>query len=458
MCRNSFSGNIPRSLFALPSLLELRLSYNQFNGTFQLDNFQSLPNLTFLSLSGNSLLVDVGNVNSISYGGLTLKELGLASCNLSSFPDFIKHLDLEELGLANNSIAGEVPSWDWGKRLWYLDLSFNLLTNLQKPYHIPASLRYLRLASNQLKGELQMSIPLQSELSKLFLANNTFSGSIPISLCNATHLDFLDMSRNKLSGSIPPCLLENISVLDLSRNNISGSIPLRSLENISVLDLSQNNISGNIPDTFSMVCELGYLDLNNNALEGKIPKSIGSCMWLQYMNVGNNMINDTFPCMLSPGLIALVLHSNRFHGDLRCHGNWPSLKVLDVSSNHFSGSLESMDFSSWTAMVLPSGGDFGGTFGGKLDVALIIKGKMLEFHKIWSDFSTIDLSSNSFYGKIPNAIGDLNYLHQINFSHNALNGSIPKSFGRLSNLESLDLSVNQLAGRIPEELGGLTFL
>ncbi|XP_042015149.1 receptor-like protein 7 isoform X2 [Salvia splendens] len=432
--RNSFSGNIPQSLFALPSLLYLFLGYNQFNGTFQLDNFQSLPNLTSLDLSGNSLSVDTGNVNSSSYGGLKLKGLGLNSCNLSSFPDFVKHnMDLKYLDLSNNSIAGEVPSWVWGKRLGYLNLSFNLLTNLQKPYHIPASLESISLESNQIKGELQLSIPLDSQLWSLSLANNSFGGSIPISFCNATNLQNLDMSRNKLSGSIPRCLLENISDLDLSRNNISG----------------------NIPDTFPMVCSLYYLDLNNNALEGKIPKSIGSCMNLGYMNVGNNMINDTFPCMLPSTLLVLVLHSNRFHGDLRCNKNWPSLKILDVSSNHFSGSLESIDFSSWTSMMR---GYLDGEFERKLDVALIMKGQMVELYKIWEDFSTIDLSSNSFYGKLPNAIGDLTSLHQLNLSHNALDGSIPKSFGRLSNLESLDLSVNQLAGQIPEELGGLTFL
>ncbi|KAL1542453.1 hypothetical protein AAHA92_26549 [Salvia divinorum] len=176
------------------------------------------------------------------------------------------------------------------------------------------------------------------------------------------------------------------------------------------------------------------------------------------MNVGNNMMNDTFPCMLTPWLIALVLHSNRFHGDLRCHNSWPSLKILDISSNHFSGSLEPVNFSSSTAMALPSDGNWGYGPAYEFGVTLIIKGQMLEFHRIQLDFSTIDFSSNSFYRMIPNAIGDLTSLRQLNFSHNALNGSIPKSFGRLSNLESLDLSVNQLAGPIPEELGGLTFL
>ncbi|KAG6424303.1 hypothetical protein SASPL_114718 [Salvia splendens] len=84
-------------------------------------------------------------------------------------------------------------------------------------------------------------------------------------------------------------------------------------------------------------------------------------------------------------------------------------------------------------------------------MTIIVKGQTLEFRTIWEDFSAMNLSSKSFYGKL---IGDLTSLHHLNFSHNALNGSIPKSFGKLKNLESLDLSV----GSIPEELGGLTFL
>ncbi|KAL1542443.1 receptor-like protein 35 [Salvia divinorum] len=513
---NSFSGNIPRSLFALPSLLELDLSDNQFNGTFQLDHFRSLPNLTLLDPSGNSLSIDAGNVNSSSYGGLQLKGF-----------EFIKHLDL-----SNNSIAGEIPSWIWGTQLEYLDLSFNLLTNLQKPYYIPPTLYTIYLQSNQLRDELHLPVSFESELYSLNLADNKLSGSIPTFICNATqlidldlsgnklsgsiptclgnatqletldlsgnklsgsiptclcnatqlsHLDLygnklsgsiptclcnatlidLDLSGNKLSGSIPACLLINIRVIDLSGNNISGGIPPFPLQMIGFLDLSQNYISGSIPDIFPTDCGLTYLYLNNNTLEGKIPKSLGRCTQLKYMNVGNNMMNDTFPCMLSPTLRVLVLHSNRFHGQVRCHISWLNLQILDISSNHFSGSLESINFSSWMAMELPSDGKLrDGNYDDMYSsgLTLIVKGQMMELYKIWADFSTIDLSSNSFYGKIPNAIGNLTSLHQLNFSHNSLNGSIPKSFGQLKNLESLDLSVNQLAGQIPEELGGLTFL
>ncbi|XP_057789417.1 receptor-like protein 7 [Salvia miltiorrhiza] len=438
---NSLSGNIPHSLFALPSLLELHLSYNQFNGTLQLENFPSLANLTRLDLSRNRLSVDVGNLNSTSYGNLQLKELRLSSCNLSRFPNFIKHLDMELVDLSYNRIGGEIPSWIWGTQLQSLNLCFNLLTDLQKPYHIPASLQVLYLDSNQLKGELHLTIPPASQLRSVSLANNSLSGSIPTSFCSATNLGVLDLSRNGLSGSIPPCLLENISELDLSRNNISGSIP----------------------DNFPVYCFLSYLNLNNNSLQGKIPKFFKSCQRLMFLNVGNNNINDSFPCMLSSTLRFLVMHSNKFYGEVRCRNSWEDLQILDISSNQFSGNLESINFSSWKTMMIQNDeqfrhgdSDYYSALWRSTRVELILKGINLEFHM--PKFYNIDFSNNNFGGEIPNAIGDLTSLHQLNLSHNALNGSIPNSFGKLRNLESLDLSGNRLTGAIPVELAGLTFL
>ncbi|KAG6404600.1 hypothetical protein SASPL_136850 [Salvia splendens] len=476
---NSFSGNIPRSLYALPSLSELTLRLNQFNGTFKLDNLLSLTNLTYLGLSQNSLSVDVGNVDSRSYGRFQMKTLRLGSCNLSSVPNFIKRSRIERLELSDNRITGEIPSWIWGTQLVYLDLSSNLITDFQKPYHIPASLEHLFLDSNQLTGELQVPIPLESKLRYLDFADNNLSGPIPTFLCNVTHLEFLSLSGNKLSGSIPPCLLENIRGLDVNQNMINSSIPdhfpsdcrleflllnnntmegkiPKSLEycrRLKVIDIGNNNISSNIPDIFSMDCRLQYLALNNNSLEGKIPKSLKSCVSLEFMDVGNNKINDMFPCMLSSSLSVLVLHSNRFHGEVTCNMTWPVLRILDISSNHFSGYLESINFSSLRGMM-----QWSYVKSYKVGVTLIMKGIKLELEMICPDFGSIDFSCNNFIGEIPKAIGDLTSLHHLNLSHNAINGSIPWSFGNLTKLESLDLSRNQLIGPIPTGLGELTFL
>ncbi|KAH6787019.1 hypothetical protein C2S52_006571 [Perilla frutescens var. hirtella] len=453
---NRLEGPIPDSLFQLGNLEYLLLSHNLFNGTFPMEKLQSLPNLEVLKLSYNNLFVDTNNVSSTSHYP-KLRRLGLASCNLYNFPYFTTHSDVSDVDLSNNRIAGEIPSWIWGigAQLEVLNLSSNLLTGMQRPFHIPSSLNELDISSNRLRGELHLPIPSiknqQSSLLFLSLANNSLSGSIPTSLCNATDLSFLDLSLNKLSGDIPPCLLEN---------NL----------HLEVFNLGRNNISGHIPDNFSLSCRLRSFDLKNNNLQGKIPKSLERCKWLEFMNVGNNIINDTFPCMLSSSLRVLVLRSNRFHGGVRCRNSWPDLQIFDISSNNFSGNLEVINFSSWREMVIENDPQLSHNYLGsqmlqmssyyyyEVGVRLNMKGLEVELVKIWPEFTALDFSCNNFEGVIPNAIGDLRSLHLLNLSHNALNGSIPESFGKLRNLESLDLSQNQLAGVIPVELAGLTFL
>ncbi|XP_011005374.1 PREDICTED: receptor-like protein 12 isoform X2 [Populus euphratica] len=86
------------------------------------------------------------------------------------------------------------------------------------------------------------------------------------------------------------------------------------------------------------------------------------------------------------------------------------------------------------------------------------KGVEIEFEKIRSTLSILDLSNNNFIGEIPKVIGKLKGLQQLNLSYNFLTGQIQSSLGMLSNLESLDLSSNFLTGRIPDQLADLTFL
>ncbi|KAI6687539.1 hypothetical protein NL676_024367 [Syzygium grande] len=91
-------------------------------------------------------------------------------------------------------------------------------------------------------------------------------------------------------------------------------------------------------------------------------------------------------------------------------------------------------------------------------VTVSIKGKEIELQKIFTVFTTLDLSHNSFQGDIPGVIGHLRSLIGLNLSHNHLNGSIPMTLGNLIELEGLDLSSNKLSGEIPKVLGDLASL
>ncbi|KAK4492741.1 hypothetical protein RD792_000060 [Penstemon davidsonii] len=473
LSRNSLNGSIPQSLFKLERLNVLSLSFNFFNGTIELEKLQNLQNLTTLDLSYNNLSVVVRSSNNSEMPQFpNLSRLSLASCNLHEFPNLMKQTTLTHLDLSKNKITGEIPSWIWEMGLGHLNVSYNSLVDLQKPYNITSSDLYvLDLHSNKLRGKLPLppagagyvdyssnnfqetiSLGIGNVTLFLSLANNNLTGVIPTSLCKARYLEVLDLSGNFLSGGIPPCLLQNI-------------------ETLGVLNLGRNNISGDIPDTISANCGLQTLDLSKNNLEGRIPTSLANCKSLEVMNVGNNYINDGFPCMMknSSGLRVLVLRSNKFHGDIRCPGvdhSWPNLQIIDIAFNSFSGNLFPKSIESWKGMTLNNNDQdhlyfnlvSRDEFYYQDTVTVTIKDQQMELLKILTVFTSIDFSSNNFEGEIPETIGQLSMLYGLNLSHNSFTGTIPESIGNLTQLGSLDLSRNQLTGEIPEKLTRLTFL
>ena len=72
--------------------------------------------------------------------------------------------------------------------------------------------------------------------------------------------------------------------------------------------------------------------------------------------------------------------------------------------------------------------------------------------------TALNLSSNSLYGALPAALGDLTNLERLWLARNQLTGEIPPELGGLSNLDWLVLNENGLTGEIPPELGGLSNL
>ncbi|CAA2966775.1 receptor 12 [Olea europaea subsp. europaea] len=426
----------------------------------------------------NRLSVNASISSSSSYPFAQLNVLSLASCNLKSFPDLRNQSTLDFIDLSDNQIMGEIPNWIWevgNGSIALLNLSHNLLQDLQKPYIIQ-SVVYLDIRNNQFRGDLPI---LPSSARYIDFSSNNFTHYIPADISKSvSEALFFSLSNNSLMGDIPEsiCNSNYLRILDLSNNFLSGTIPkcLLSSQTLGVLNLGRNNLSGTIPDAFSRRCDLRTLDLSRNSLTGKIPGSLSHCKLLEVLNVGNNKVEGIFPCMLknSSSLRVLVLRSNRFHGELQCPGtnnSWPNLQIIDIAFNNFRGYLSPRFFLGWRGMMLDNDGlltdnlltlEFmdGVDVFYQATVTVTIKGLELKLVKILTAFTSIDLSSNNFRGEIPDTVGDLSSLYALNLSHNALIGQIPKSMGKLAQLESLDLSKNQLNGEIPKELTSLTFL
>ncbi|KAL1359969.1 hypothetical protein HN51_005299 [Arachis hypogaea] len=527
LSHNRLEGQIPLSFFQLKGLQFLQLSENEFNGSIHLDVLHNLPSLHTLGLSNNNLSVYIPPFNddhSLSSFPI-MKYLLLASCKLGEFPGFLRNQSqLHALDLSNNQIHGPIPNWIWRfESLVYLNLSKNFLTSLEGPLeNLNSNLYILDLHSNQLPG----SIPTFTKYAvHLDYSSNRFS-YVPSTLDKyIPSLFYFSLSNNSLRGNIDDsfCKFSSLRLLDLSYNSFKGSIPkclTRKNSTLRVLNLAKNKLIGYVSDRISSSCNLRFLDLNSNTLVGPIPKSLSNCQKLQVLNLGNNHFSNEFPCFLGniATLRVLILRSNRLHGPVKCqhsNRNWEMLHIVDLASNNFSGMVSGSLLQRWSRMM---GDDneahqkFGNLFfdmfdnhdtirfkdlftvidkdlviklnkllggepysvidhifayyvtanelGGRYLDSVTIVGKNLHLNyiKIPSIFTALDLSSNHLEGPIPEELVNLRALHVLNLSHNAFSGHIPSSIGNLMNLESMDLSYNNLSGRIPTEISSLYFL
>ncbi|WRX12090.1 Leucine-rich repeat - like 10, partial [Theobroma cacao] len=457
---NILSGPIPESIFKLENLELLFLQDNQLNGILKLDSFLELKNLTGLQLTGNNL--SLLNTVGINATAPKFKILGLGSCDLSEFPDFLRSQDeLEFLTLDDNNIHGQIPKWFLrvGKEtLWCLNLGFNFLTRFEEfPVVLPwTSLEFFSLKSNMFRGPLPHPPP---SIVYYDFSNNSLSEEIPPILYNLSFLVALDLSDNNLTGMLPRCLV-----------NLSDSL--------QVLNLRNNHFAGAIPSTYTKSCGLRMMDLSQNQLKGRIPRSLAHCTKLEFLNLGNNLINDTFPSWLGtlPELKVLILRANGLHGVIgkpQAKLEFSKLQVIDLSDNSLRGKLPSEYFNIWVAMELANTNSLSPYMNANTSfqtteyewsnyynyvVTLANKDRDLRYEKVPDSISAIDWSSNQFQGEIPEVIGNLKLIRMLNLSNNNITGHIPSSLGEIMNLESLDLSRNKLSGQIPQQLANINFL
>ncbi|XP_060195969.1 receptor-like protein 9DC1 isoform X3 [Lycium barbarum] len=387
-----------------------------------------------------------------------------------------------ELNLCGSQLQGKFDSNSslfQLSNLKRLDLSFNDFSGslispkfgpISKPIWNLTSIQWLDLSNNSFTGKIQ---DFKSKtLYSIFLNHNQLQGPIPKSLLNQQHLRNLFLSQNNLSGQIDStiCNLKKLILLDLGSNNLEGSIPqcLGEMSRLQALDVSYNSLSGTINTSFRIGNTLQIIKLDGNKLQGKLPRSLINCKNLTLLGLGNNELNDTFPNWLGTltYLKILRLRSNKLHGpikDSRAENLFAQIRIIDLSSNGFSGELPVSLFENFRAMKTIDENNGTREYVAKTGFytsSLIVttKGLDIELPRVLTTNIIINLSSNRFGGYIPSIIGDLIGLRTLNLSHNGLEGHIPASLQHLSVLESLDLSSNKIGGEIPQQLASLTSL
>ena len=354
----------------------------------------------------------------------------------------------------------------------------------------------LRLPGQELDCTLPESVGNLAYLQRLDLEDNYIFGEVGslFSTLESVPLHSLHMGLNYLSGKLP-CLptaadvpLSALAYIDLGANHIKQDIEACFFTPaLEIVNLMGNFLTGLFPKSLPSSTKMLHLDLSwqdeQDLLTGELPDFT---VWpnLEYLNLARNGINGSFP-VLPESLVVVRLHENKIEGEMPSDlGEFPRLKMLEVTYNRLSGplpetlpdSIESLQMGeNQFSGPIPGMEWFGHYEGPRGLQELRLGGNRLtglippelgQLGELWG----LDLSDNLLEGALDilvEGIDDGNQLVNLNLADNNLTGAIPEGISKLHSFQDdyepppywegekaavFDISNNKLEGQIPTML------
>lgn len=241
------------------------------------------------------------------------------------------------------------------------------------------------------------------------------------------------------------CEGNKVTQIQVQGVGLSGPLPqnFNQLTALVNLGLQKNNFTGALP-SFSGLSNLQYAFLDYNEFDTIPADFFNGLSSLQVLALDNNNLNSSsgwmFPAQLqdSAQLTNLSCMYCNLVGPLPSFlGNFSSLSNLKLSMNNLSGEIPDT-FSRMNLQTLWLNNQNGGGFTGTIDVVTTME----SLTSLW-------LHGNQFTGRIPDNIGNLTLLKDLNLNGNLLVGLIPDSLASMD-LNNTDLRNNLLMGPVPK--------
>uniref|UniRef100_A0A0N5C3Q9 LRRCT domain-containing protein n=1 Tax=Strongyloides papillosus TaxID=174720 RepID=A0A0N5C3Q9_STREA len=279
----NLSGNKLKSISEnafhnLPKLEKLNFSGNKISKIFERRIFRSVGNLMSLNLSHNSL--KEFNAKMVSFEPIGLKILDLSSNKLKKLDLGYMKQSLTKIFLSkNNLVTTDGGTFQDFRKLKYIDLSFNEILNVPfNSFYGSKTIEHVILSHNSI-AKLKASTFIDQELRNLDVSWNMI-GNIEDGIFKNNGVEYIDLSHNLLT-EIPRRQMENVKkslmYLDLQYNKIEylSKDDFDGLNNITHLYLNNNNIKSIDEDTFKSLIKLEVLDISNNPITTWSPNALG---------------------------------------------------------------------------------------------------------------------------------------------------------------------------------------
>lgn len=238
---------------------------------------------------------------------------------------------------------------------------------------------------------------------------------------------------------------------------------------VVVLELSDMGLQGSLSPFLFNLSLLAKLLLHTNRFHGEIPTSFGELSKLVHLNLSENQLQGKIPSSLHRcrSLKFMDLTDNNLSGIPEEIGLMKSLTYLSLTGNVFTGSIPSflsnlteltrleLSYNYFTGEIPPELGELK-----KLEIMYLhvnnLEGSIPSALSNCTALREISLIGNQLSGEIPPELGSkLRNLQKMYLQMNKLSGKIPVTISNLSQLILLDLSMNKLEGEVPKELGML---
>ncbi|CAN6237163.1 unnamed protein product [Urochloa humidicola] len=253
----------------------------------------------------------------------------------------------------------------------------------------------------------------------------------------------------------------------LASRSLQGFISpfLGNLTGLLRLNLSYNLLSGSLPLELVSSSSIIVLDVSFNQLSGGLQELPSSTPLrpLKVLNISSNLFSGQFPSTtweVMKSLVALNISNNSFTGQIPVTFcvSAPSFAILELSYNKISGSIPP-GFGNCSKLTSLSAGE--NNLSGTLPDDLLnitslehlsfpnnqLKGSLSNISKL-KNLITLNLEGNGFVGNIPSSIGELQRLKRIHLDSNNMSGEVPLTLSNCTNLITIDLKRNNFSGEL----------